>query len=454
MFQQHGRAIYRHIRALVPHVADVDEVFQETSVTLWQKFDQYRPDLDFRAWACRIAYYKVMKLRDRQMRSPRLFSLQFLDKMSEEMLVRSDMLDARSEILVQCQEELNQQDRTLLARFYRVGATAKEVARRMGRNDQYGLSRDPPHPQAAVELRKTGHVQGRRTMTITEHQRDELRDLLAAMESGQITPGGIDRIDVLTQNSDELLEIYVEYIQLVSDLRFGLTDDRIQEMLGHVFSGGELLGGPKAVNDGAHAVAIEDDSWGPTAVFEIDVDTNRDVPPSYIVPSFLGGSLGHFAQGMPFAYLVATLIFAVGLLIGSLIHVSRYDSIARAPEPSRTAAPREMAQAVARITGMVDCVWEETGFRVQGFRKRNETLSPLPSPLSPPPPRRSSRPPFRLPRNHLRHRRQSHPSRPRHLRSRIARRRLSRHWQAYGETREGISDSSIFQPEASARDRR
>jgi RNA polymerase sigma-70 factor (ECF subfamily) len=137
LFQQHGRAIYRHIRALVPHVADVDEVFQETSVTLWQKFDQYRPDLDFRAWACRIAYYKVMKLRDRQMRSPRLFSLQFLDKMSEEMLVRSDMLDARSEILVRCQEDLNQQDRTLLARFYRAGATAKEVARRMGRNDQY-----------------------------------------------------------------------------------------------------------------------------------------------------------------------------------------------------------------------------------------------------------------------------------------------------------------------------
>ena len=60
--------------ALVPNVFDADEVFQDTSITLWKKFDQYRPDLDFRAWACRIAYYKVLKLRDRQTRSPAIQS--------------------------------------------------------------------------------------------------------------------------------------------------------------------------------------------------------------------------------------------------------------------------------------------------------------------------------------------------------------------------------------------
>ena len=131
-----GQSI-RHIRTLVPHVADVEDVFQETSVTLWQKFDQYRPDLDFRAWACRIAYYKVLKLRDRQIRSPRLFSGQFLDLISEELIVMSDMLDARSEALLLCREKLNQRDRNLLDRFHREGATAKNVARQVGRNSRY-----------------------------------------------------------------------------------------------------------------------------------------------------------------------------------------------------------------------------------------------------------------------------------------------------------------------------
>jgi RNA polymerase sigma-70 factor, ECF subfamily len=137
LFLQHGRAIYSHIRALVPHLSDVDDAFQETSVTLWEKFDQYRPQTDFRAWACRIAYYKVLQLRDRQIRSPRLFSPQFLDLMSEELIVMSDVLDAHTEALLLCREKLNQRDRDLLDRFHRDGATAKDVARKVGRNVDY-----------------------------------------------------------------------------------------------------------------------------------------------------------------------------------------------------------------------------------------------------------------------------------------------------------------------------
>ncbi len=137
LFEEHGRAIYGHIHALVPHASDADEVFQETCVTLWKKFRQYRPDTDFRAWAARIAYYNVLKMRDRQVRSPRLFSTQFLDLMSEEIVVMSDMLDARTEALVECRDKLSRRDRDLLARFHREGATAKNVARQMGRNAQY-----------------------------------------------------------------------------------------------------------------------------------------------------------------------------------------------------------------------------------------------------------------------------------------------------------------------------
>jgi RNA polymerase sigma-70 factor, ECF subfamily len=137
LFAQHGRAIYGHIRTLVPNGTDADEVFQETNLTLWQKFDQYRPDTDFRAWACRIAYYKVLKLRDRQIRSPRLFSPQFLDIVSEELIVMSDVLDARTEALKLCRDKLSPQDRELLDRFHREGAKAVDVAQWVGRNVHY-----------------------------------------------------------------------------------------------------------------------------------------------------------------------------------------------------------------------------------------------------------------------------------------------------------------------------
>ena len=128
LFEQHSRAVHAHVQTLVPNVHDAAEVFQETCKTLWEKFDQYQSGTDFRAWACRIAYYKVLKLRDRQYRSPQLFSPAFLDLVDEELIVMSDSLDARSEALARCREKLSQRDRDLLERFYKEGATTKRVA--------------------------------------------------------------------------------------------------------------------------------------------------------------------------------------------------------------------------------------------------------------------------------------------------------------------------------------
>jgi RNA polymerase sigma-70 factor, ECF subfamily len=134
LFEQHGRSIYGHVRSLVPNASDADEVFQETCVTLWQKFDQYRPETNFRAWAYRIAYYKALKLRDRKSAQPYSFSPQFLDLVSEESIVMADVLDARTEALWLCRDKLDQNDRDLLDRFHSEGATAKDVAHWAGRN--------------------------------------------------------------------------------------------------------------------------------------------------------------------------------------------------------------------------------------------------------------------------------------------------------------------------------
>jgi RNA polymerase sigma-70 factor, ECF subfamily len=134
LFEQHGRAIYGHVRSLVPNVSDADEVFQETCATLWQKFDQYRPETNFRAWAYRIAYYKALKLRDRKSVQPYSFSPQFLDLVSEESIVMADVLDARTDALRLCRDRLVEQDRELLDRFHSEGAKAVDVAHWAGRS--------------------------------------------------------------------------------------------------------------------------------------------------------------------------------------------------------------------------------------------------------------------------------------------------------------------------------
>ena len=62
-------------------------------------------------------------------------------------------------------------------------------------------------------------------------------------------------------------------------------------------------------------------------------------------------SLGYFSEGMPLAYLLATVITGLGLLVGSLIHVSGPEQV--------TLVPKVVVEPgfVGRITGMVDCKW-------------------------------------------------------------------------------------------------
>jgi hypothetical protein len=66
---------------------------------------------------------------------------------------------------------------------------------------------------------------------------------------------------------------------------------------------------------------------------------------------------GFFSSGWPVAYLVATAIFAIGLVIGAIIHVSKPTPIV-GPSTLLPSSSSPRASVVGCITGMVDCVWE------------------------------------------------------------------------------------------------
>ena len=93
-------------------------------------------------------------------------------------------------------------------------------------------------------------------------------------------------------------------------------------------------------------------------------------PPAPPVLGFLGsaahGAVGYFAAGWPLAYLIATVIFGIGLVVGTVVHVSEPVPIVRqsVPLPSPLFP---VPSVVGRITAMADCRFEErSGFGVQG----------------------------------------------------------------------------------------
>src|SRR3954453_5533910 len=69
LFLQNERRLYAYILTLLPRRADAEDVLQETSLVMWDKFDEQAPPTDFAAWGCRIAYFKVLDFFKRSQRS-------------------------------------------------------------------------------------------------------------------------------------------------------------------------------------------------------------------------------------------------------------------------------------------------------------------------------------------------------------------------------------------------
>jgi RNA polymerase sigma-70 factor, ECF subfamily len=136
LFLQNERRLYAYVLTLLPHRADADDVLQEASLVMWDKFDPDRPPDDFTAWGCRIAYFKVLDFYKKGHRGKVRFSQALLERVAETAVEHSAtlQLDARRDALAGCIEKLSPRDRDLLARRYTPGATTQSTSQEVGRS--------------------------------------------------------------------------------------------------------------------------------------------------------------------------------------------------------------------------------------------------------------------------------------------------------------------------------
>jgi RNA polymerase sigma-70 factor, ECF subfamily len=122
-----------HIVTLLPNASDAEDVFQETCVILWRKFNEYQPGTNFAAWAVRIAYNTVLNARAKKRRSLVLFDSQLMEVIGRDAAEMLPELDRRRAALSACLARLPANDRALLDKRYEEGATIKSVATSVGR---------------------------------------------------------------------------------------------------------------------------------------------------------------------------------------------------------------------------------------------------------------------------------------------------------------------------------
>lgn len=136
LFLQNERRLYAYILTLLPHRADADDILQEASLVMWDKFDENNPPGDFAAWGCRIAYFKVLDFLKKSQRCRVRFSQAMLERVAETALEQAAtlQLDERRSALAGCIEKLSPRDRHLLTLRFADGATTQSTAVQVDRS--------------------------------------------------------------------------------------------------------------------------------------------------------------------------------------------------------------------------------------------------------------------------------------------------------------------------------
>ena len=127
--------LFGYIHSLVRDLDDADDLFQQTTLILWKKFDDFDRRRDFFAWACGIARLETANFVRARARQRLYFSDDLSLLLAEAHAEMADReLADRRDALARCVEKLRQRDRDLLAECYGDEAGVRAAAGRHRRS--------------------------------------------------------------------------------------------------------------------------------------------------------------------------------------------------------------------------------------------------------------------------------------------------------------------------------
>ena len=129
--------LYGYIHSLARDLNDADDLFQQTALILWKKFEEYDRERSFFSWACGIARLEVVNFLRSRARRRLYFSddLNLLLIEAQEEISNLEMEDRR-DALAKCVAKLRERDQELLLECYQETGGVNEAAARRGRSSQ------------------------------------------------------------------------------------------------------------------------------------------------------------------------------------------------------------------------------------------------------------------------------------------------------------------------------
>ena len=133
-YLENQKRLYAYILMLVPNSSDADDILQQTSIIMWEKFDSYGPDSSFGAWSVSIAKYVILNHYRKKRRSKVIFKGEILEIFAETAIAETEDIGNRLSTLRVFLDELGDNDRKLINLRYEQGFKIKEIAEQIGRS--------------------------------------------------------------------------------------------------------------------------------------------------------------------------------------------------------------------------------------------------------------------------------------------------------------------------------
>jgi RNA polymerase sigma-70 factor, ECF subfamily len=131
------KQLFSYILALVWNVQDAEDLYQQTAMTLWSKFDSFQPGTDFPRWAFATARLLTSNFQRTQRRHKEFLTPDLAATLADKQAaLPADACDAMGDALVKCMDRLSQPDRHLVQLCYGEEQSIKEIADRIGRPAQ------------------------------------------------------------------------------------------------------------------------------------------------------------------------------------------------------------------------------------------------------------------------------------------------------------------------------
>ncbi len=129
LIEDNRKRLFGYIYSMLQNMADAEEVYQNTTVVLWQKFAEYELGTSFGSWALKVAYYNIKNFQRSQARTRVFFSDSVMEKVAEcYQQLGNDESDSRLDALVTCLKQMSEKNQQLLRLRYSESKPIRDLA--------------------------------------------------------------------------------------------------------------------------------------------------------------------------------------------------------------------------------------------------------------------------------------------------------------------------------------